>query len=85
MIDEVEHLSGTYIDNKPALSTCCTIVCGKSLRKNYALPKETLSFPVSFKTVCAQIHQHIFQIEELRPEGMPVQQWNAFQLMTPCL
>ena len=59
-------------DNEPALPTCCTKGCGKSqLRnKNYFSTKRGHYV----LTVCQHIQQHLFQTEELRHKGMPVQQ-----------
>ena len=78
-----EAASFKVFDNEPALPPSCTKGCGKSLRKknNYFSTKRGHSvFQSGFKTVYQHIQQHLFQTEELRPIGMPVQQQSAFQL-----
>ena len=71
-------------DNEPALPTCCTKGCGKSqLRnKNYFSTKRGHSV-FQLVAVCQHIQQHLFQTEELRHKGMPVQQQSPFQLLKP--
>ena len=49
-------------------------------QKLFSHQKGTFRFQVA---VCQHIQQHLFQTEELRHKGMPVQQQSAFQLSKP--